>query len=356
MLRRIASENRGALYGLLSALLFGASTPAAKVLLGSASPQLVAGLLYLGSGIGLAIVRGLGVVSRKSAQEAPLRGRDWLWLAAATLSGGLLAPVLLINGLARTTAANASMLLNLEGVATALIAWSFFREHTSRRMIAGMGVILLGATLLSWSGRPSFGTAVGPLMIAIACLCWAIDNNATRNIAGGDPFTIVTIKSVFAGSVNTAIAVLVLHDRMPDGPVISMIALVGFLGYGVSLLCFVLALRHTGTARTSAYFSTAPFVGTILAVVFLHAGFDWKLVAAGVLMALGTYLHLTEEHGHEHIHEGLEHEHSHVHDAHHRHAHAASDPPGEPHAHRHFHQPLVHTHMHFPDEHHRHAH
>ena len=346
--------NRVAFYGLLSALLFGASTPAAKMLLGTTSPQLVAGLLYLGSGIGLAAVRAGG--ARSAPHEAPLRGTDWLWLAGATIAGGIAGPVLLMNGLARTTAATASLLLNLEAVATALIAWLVFREHTSRRMVAGMSVILLGAVILAWNGPISAGAALGPLLIAGACLSWAIDNNLTRNISGGDPYVIASVKSIVAGAITTSIGLLLLHDRLPDVRIAGLIGLVGFFGYGLSLVCFIFAMRYGGTARTSAYFSTAPFVGAILSVLFLHGTFDWRLAVAGALMAVGIYAHVTEEHSHEHAHDALEHEHAHVHDEHHAHAHGPQDPIGEPHSHRHRHEPLIHAHPHFPDLHHRHEH
>jgi len=354
MRRSSVITNRGAFFGLLAALLFGASTPAAKILLNSASPQLIAGLLYLGSGIGLVAVRIAG--ARRAQSEAPLRGADWLWLGGATLTGGIAGPVLLVNGLAHATAATASLLLNLEGVATALIAWLAFREHTSRRMVVGMAVILVGAMALAWGGRPTFGAALGPLLIAGACVCWAIDNNLTRNISGGDPFIIAAIKSLSAGSINTAAGVFLLHDRLPGVRIAGLIALVGFFGYGLSLVCFVLALRHAGTARTGAYFSAAPFVGAILSIWLLHGAVDWRLGVAGLLMAIGVYLHLTEEHVHKHVHGPLEHAHAHIHDEHHRHEHESGAPPGEPHSHLHRHDPLVHSHAHYPDLHHRHEH
>ncbi len=347
------TKNRGAFFGLVSAVLFGASTPAAKLLLGAASPQLIAGLLYLGSGIGLAATQAfLG----RSVSEAPLRRADWPWLTGATLAGGIFGPVLLLNGLARTTAAATSLLLNLETVATALIAWFVFREHTTPRMILGTLVIVLGAMVLAWSGTPTLANASGPLLVAAACAFWAIDNNLTRNISGGNPFTIATIKSVVAGCVNTTAALFLFHDRLPGIAVVAVIGFVGYVGYGLSLVCFVLALRNAGTARTSAYFSTAPFVGALASIGLFHGEVDWRLGIAGLLMGIGVYLHLTEKHAHEHIHSASGHEHVHVHDEHHRHEHAPGDLLGEPHSHAHRHEMLVHSHPHFPDLHHRHGH
>lgn len=313
----------------------------------------MAGLLYLGSGIGLGLVR---LVTKRGAREAPLRGTDWAWLGGAIVLGGIVAPVLLVNGLVISSAADASLLLNLEGVATALLAWLVFREHTSPAMVAGTTLVVMGAATLSWTGHLAPGEARGPLLIAAACLCWAIDNKLTRNVSGGDPYAVAIIKGLVSGAVNTAIGLVLLHDALPAPGVIALSAIVGFFGYGVSLVCFVLALRSAGTARTVGYFSTAPFVGAALSVAILHSPFDWRLVLAGALMALGTYLHVGERHGHAHTHEPLEHDHAHVHDEHHRHDHAPGDPAGEPHAHPHRHTPLTHAHPHFPDAHHRHDH
>jgi multidrug transporter EmrE-like cation transporter len=163
------------------------------------------------------------------------------------------------------------------------------------------------------------------------------------------------IKGLAAGATNLVLA-LALGAHLPPLPAIASAGVVGFLGYGVSLVLFVLALRHLGTARTGAYFSTAPFIGAVLAIALLHEPLTARLMIAGALMALGLYLHLTEAHEHEHSHDALDHEHAHVHDEHHRHAHAAGDPPGEPHTHWHHHEPLRHKHPHYPDLHHRHGH
>jgi drug/metabolite transporter (DMT)-like permease len=343
----------GIVLALLSAVLFGASTPFAKLLLGAVDPWMMAGLLYLGAGIGLAAVhlsRGpLGL----SAVEAPLRRADMPWLALVILSGGVLGPLLLMFGLAVTEAAEASLLLNLEGLATMGIAWLVFRENVDRRLLLGAFAILGGAVLLSWKGEAT--VSWGALLIAGACLCWGIDNNLTRKLSSADPVEIAMLKGLVAGVVNLLLA-LASGAALPSSGVLLVACGVGFLGYGVSLALFVLGLRHLGTARTAAYFSLAPFVGAVLAVVLLGEPMTAKLLAAGALMALGLWLHLAERHDHEHAHEAMEHEHRHHHDAHHQHAHGPDAPPGEPHTHWHRHEPVAHRHPHYPDLHHRHTH
>lgn len=345
----------GAPLAITSAVLFGASTPFAKLLLGDGlSPWLLAGLLYLGSGLGLGILswtrRGLG----SAAAEAPLRRADLPWLALIVLSGGVVGPVLLMVGLVATPASTAALLLNLEGLATMSIAWVVFRENVDRRLLLGAAAILAGAALLSLHGG-SGGIGLGALAIAGACLAWGVDNNLTGKLSAADPVQIAFIKGLAAGTMNLVLA-LAMGAQLPMIGVILAAAMIGFLGYGVSLVLFVLALRHLGTARTGAYFSTAPFFGAALAVLIFAEPVTVRLVAAGVLMAIGVYLHLTEAHDHEHAHRLLEHEHRHVHDAHHHHAHGPKDPLGEPHSHWHRHLPMIHKHPHYPDLHHRGGH
>lgn len=343
----------GIALALLSAVLFGASTPFAKLLLGAVDPWMMAGLLYLGAGIGLAAVHFFRGVLRFSAVEAPLRRSDAPWLALVILAGGILGPLLLMCGLARTDAAGASLLLNLEGLATMGIAWLIFRENVDRRLLLGAFAILGGAVLLSWRGQATFQW--GALMIAGACLCWGIDNNLTRKLSSADPVQIAMLKGLVAGAVNLLLA-LANGATFPPAPILLAAGGVGFLGYGVSLAFFVLGLRHLGAARTGAYFSLAPFVGAVLAVFMLGEPLTVKLLIAGGLMALGLWLHLAERHDHEHSHEAMEHDHRHLHDEHHQHQHGPDAPPDEPHTHWHRHEPMVHRHPHYPDLHHRHRH
>lgn len=340
---------------LVSAALFGASTPAAKLLLGQISPWLLAGLLYLGSGLGLSAVLALRRLRGGVGTEAALAGSDLPWLAGAVLAGGVIGPVLLMLGLATTQASSAALLLNLEGLATMGIAWVVFRENVDRRLLLGAAAILAGALVLSWNGGNVGGVGPGAVLIAGACIAWGVDNNLTRRISGADPLQITAIKGVAAGLINVGIGAL-QGAATPPLTSIAIAGVVGLFGYGVSLICFVLALRHLGTARTGAYFSTAPFVGAMLGVILLREPVSLWLFLAAALMALGVWLHLTERHVHEHAHEAMEHEHAHLHDEHHQHDHGPGDPAGEPHTHRHRHRPLTHSHPHYPDLHHRHGH
>ena len=352
---QLGRDRRGVSLALLAALLFGVSAPLAKLLVGHTTPQLLAGLLYLGSGSGLLVV---WLARRREAREAPLRARDVPWLVGAIASGGVAAPLLLMIGLSRTPAATASLLLNLEGVLTALLAWFVFREHFDRRIAIGMACIVAGGVVLSWEGSARLGGVAGPLAVCAACLGWAIDNNLTQKLSGGDPVQIAMIKGLVAGIVNGAIA-LTLGATLPAVGALGGALVLGFLSYGVSLVLFVLALRHLGTARTGAYFSAAPFVGAVASLLVFREAPTIPLVAGASLMAAGVWLHLTERHEHEHQHEAMEPEHAHVHDLHHQHAHAPDDPPVTdpvPHTHWHRHEPMVHTHPHYPDLHHRHSH
>lgn len=348
-----AAPWRGVSLALASAILFGASTPVVKILLGSVDPWMMAGLLYLGAGFGLAIVHTLRRPLGLAAAEAPLRTRDIPRLVAVVLAGGVAGPLLLMFGLARTDASSGALLLNLEGLATMGIAWIVFRENVDRRLLLGAFAILAGAALLSWGGGIELN--LGAALIAAACLAWGIDNNLTRTLSAADPVQIAMVKGLVAGAVNLALA-LSQGASLPSLGTTLYVGVVGFLGYGASLALFVLALRHLGTARSGAYFSLAPFIGALLAIVLLGEPITTPLLAAGALMGIGLYLHLAERHEHEHVHDAMVHEHRHVHDDHHRHAHSENDQRGEPHSHWHRHAPLVHRHPHYPDLHHRHVH
>ncbi len=342
---------------LLAALLFGASTPLAKLLGVDLPPLLLAGLLYLGSGVGLAIALVVRAMFRRTAREGGslpgIARRDVPWLCGAIVTGGVIGPVLLMTGLQSTDAADASLLLNLEGVLTALIAWVVLKENADRRVVAGMLAIVGGGVVLTW--QPGSGhISVGAMLVAGACLAWAIDNNLTRKVSANDAMLLACIKGLAAGVCNTTLA-LVAGATLPPTGSIAAILVVGFVGYGLSLLLFVVALRTLGSARTGAYFSVAPLFGVLIAFVIWPEVPHWTFWIAAMLMGTGVWLHLRERHGHFHSHEPMEHEHAHVHDAHHQHHH---DAPmhDEPHSHRHRHAPLIHQHPHYPDIHHRHTH
>jgi drug/metabolite transporter (DMT)-like permease len=342
------------LAALGAAALFGASTPLAKQFVGDMSALLLAGLLYLGSGVGLI---GLRLMRDRRWRNPELAGSEWLWLSGAIACGGVLGPTLLMLGLARTSAASASLLLNLEGVLTAVLAWVVFKENANRRVMLGMALIVAGGLALSWPGAPTRSDADwrGAALIMGACLCWALDNNLTRQVSTTDALLIAGLKGLTAAVVNIGLA-LMLGQSLPPWRVANPVLLIGFLGYGVSLTLFVVALRHLGAARTGAYFGAAPFIGAAIAIGVFHESTSLLFWGAGLLMVLGLWLHLTERHEHTHRHETMQHGHRHIHDAHHQHAHIDMCDELKPHDHVHTHIALTHSHQHFPDVHHRHDH
>jgi drug/metabolite transporter (DMT)-like permease len=347
-------RQQGVPAALGAAVLFGAGTPLAKWLLTTVDPWLLAGLLYLGSGLGLWLYRW----SRKMP-AVHLPAAEWPWLIGAIAAGGVAGPVLLMIGLSGMPASGASLLLNAEAVFTALLAWFVFRENVDRRIALGMASIVAGAIVLSW---PAGGWAgvdlgeIGPgLAVLGACLAWAIDNNLTRRVSLTDASWIASLKGLAAGSVNLVLA-LALGATWPAPGRITAALFLGLFAYGASLTLFVVALRHLGTARTGAYFSTAPFIGAAIAIPFLGESAQAPFWVAALLMGVGVWLHLTERHTHEHTHEPLEHGHAHTHDEHHRHAHDFEWEGTEPHSHPHRHAAMTHKHPHFPDIHHRHGH
>ncbi|WP_426177055.1 DMT family transporter [Massilia sp. TWR1-2-2] len=348
---------QGVLYALMAAILFGASAPFAKTLLGEMAPMMLAALLYIGSGIGLVAWYGARRLAGKAAGERAdrLMARDWPWLMGATVFGGILGPVLLMAGLATTAASTASLLLNTEGVFTAALAWFAFKENFDRRIFIGMLLIVAGSVVLNWPSGPLGGVPWSGLAILGACLCWGIDNNLTRKISASDAVQIAAVKGLVAGSVNLALAFM-LGQAPPPLTTTLVAALLGFCSYGLSLVLFVLALRHLGTARTGAYFAVGPFIGVALSLVLLGETPGAAFWLAAVLMAAGIWLHLTERHEHAHTHEPMAHAHAHHHDAHHQHEHDDGGDGAAPHTHAHAHTELTHGHAHTPDIHHRHGH
>jgi drug/metabolite transporter (DMT)-like permease len=345
----------GACAALAAALLFGAGTPLAKLLLQHTGPWLMAALLYLGSGLGLWLLRRY-----RHAPPGCLKPGEWRWLLGAIVCGGVIAPVLLMVGLTSMAASSAALLLNAEGVFTALIAWFAFKENFDSRIALGMAAIVLGAVVLAWpTGNALQLQGLWPALALLgACLGWAIDNNLTRKVALSDASWIAMVKGLCAGTTNLVLALL-LGAHWPGMPTVLGAAVIGFLSYGASLVLFVLALRHLGTARTGANFSVAPFFGAVLALVLLNEPGSWTLLFSGLLMAVGVALHLTEHHQHEHLHAPMAHTHEHLHSAeepHHVHDHAEPPVAGVAHTHAHQHTQMTHTHAHFPDAHHQHRH
>lgn len=346
--------DRGIIAALGAAVLFGISTPISKTLINTTSPLLLAGLLYAGSGIGLTVVLTIRAMTNERTNITWPRGIEVLWLLAAIFVGGAIAPYLLMYGLRTIDAASASLILNLEGVFTALLAWFAFKEHFDRRIAFGMAFIVAAGIVLSLGPAFRSGGSVGPLAITGACMAWAIDNNLTRKVSIHDAMLVACAKGLIAGPLSVALA-LKYGASIPTPLRVIQVGLLGFVGYGLSLTLFVLALRNLGTSRTVAYFSLAPFLGATLAVA-LGAPVTGLLVVAAFLMGAGVWLHVTEHHSHAHTHDALLHEHVHVHDEHHRHQHEAGSDAREPHSHIHVHDPLEHAHGHYPDVHHRHGH
>lgn len=353
----MTSQSNAVMTALVAAALFGAATPVAKLLLGAMSPFMVAGLFYLGSGVGL----GIGIALRKLRQQATntsdnqrIHRAELPWLMGAIVAGGVAGPALLMLGLSSTPAATSSLLLNMEGVLTAVIAWGVFRENVDVQVFLGMVAIVAGGVILSWQPGHA-GVPAGALLIVGACLCWAIDNNLTRKVSTNDAMVIACLKGLIAGPVNLAIAVAT-GAALPGAVTAAAAMTTGLAGYGISLVLFVVALRHLGTARTGAYFSVAPLFGVALSLVLWPEMPSASFWIATALMALGVWLHVRERHVHEHTHETLMHSHPHRHDEHHQHEHDFPYSGDEPHTHPHVHLPITHSHAHYPDIHHRHQH
>jgi drug/metabolite transporter (DMT)-like permease len=340
----------GVVAALAAAVLFGSGTALAKGLLININPWLLAALLYLGSGLGLMLYRGL-----RRLPGVGLQPGEWPWLAGAIFMGGVVGPLLLMIGLTAMPASGASLLLNAESVFTALLAWFVFRENFDRRIALGMAAIIAGAFVLSWPENARLEAAWPAWSVLGACLAWGIDNNLTCKVSLADASWLASIKGLSAGTVNLILAML-LGTTCPPWLNLVEALVVGWFAYGVSLTLFVVGLRHLGTARTGAYFSIAPFFGALLSILWLDEPVDGRLLLAGGLMAVGVWLHLTEQHSHEHLHQAIEHTHDHEHDEHHQHTHSELAPPGVKHTHRHRHEPITHSHQHFPDLHHRHGH
>ena len=345
------------LQALLAALLFGASAPIAKVLLGDVEPIPLAGLLYLGSGISLLAVKAYQRLIQKSREtEAGITSPDIKWLAGAILTGGIAAPIILLFSLRETPGATASLLLNFEGVATMLIAALIFKEGIGRRAGWAILLITLASVVLSTNPNREWGFSIGALGILTACLLWGLDNNLTCNISAKDPLIIVAVKGLAAGSFSLLLGAA-LGDHFPSFDIVLKAMLLGSLSYGASIVLFVHAMRGLGAARTSALFGTAPLAGMLLSFIILRENFNLMLLIAIPLMSIGAFLLINEEHQHHHIHDEVFHEHSHQHDdSHHTHEHVEDILFAQSHSHFHKHPNVEHGHHHTPDLHHRHLH
>jgi drug/metabolite transporter (DMT)-like permease len=344
----------GAVAGLASAVLFGASVPITKRLLPEITPVLLAGLLYLGGGLAVGVVR---VLAARRIVEANLDRSDLPRVLAIVVLGGVVGPLALVHGLRSVSGVSGALLLNLEGPLTVLIALTLFGEHLGGRAALGAGLVFGGACLLALPGASAGGAMQlgGVLLLALACAAWALDNNLTQGLAGKDPWQVVIAKTLGAGTGLVSLALL-LGEPLPGGRLVLATLALGALAYGASVLLDAFALRLLGAAREAAFFATAPFAGALLSVPVLGERIGAMQIGASVVMIVGVALLVRERHGHEHTHETLEHTHRHVHDAHHQHPHPDGVDPAVPHVHPHRHAPLTHAHAHVSDAHHRHAH
>jgi len=338
---------------VLAAILFGVSAPLSKMLLGNIEPVPLASFLYLGSGAGLFLYQVIKyAVSKEKLKEASLKKKDVPWLLGSIIFGGVAAPIILMISLVRTPASTASLLLNFEGVATALIALLLFKENIGKSVGAAIVLITISSIILTWDLRNQWGFSIGAAGIIAACVCWGVDNNFTKKISFKNPFAIVTIKGFSAGLFSLVLSFLI-KNQFPSYTIIFGAMLLGFFSYGLSIVLFVLAMRSLGSARTSALFGTAPFIGAILSFILYKELPDLIFLIALPVMILGTVFLLKEKHNHMHFHEHLIHEHKHTHDdGHHNHIH--DNEISLPHSHIHEHKAIEHEHPHTPDIHHNH--
>jgi drug/metabolite transporter (DMT)-like permease len=353
----VSPHVKGAVLGLSAATLFGLSAPVAKLLLPSSTPLVLASLLYLGGGLGL---MGVGAVRRlraasDSGREARLGRKDVPLLLGVILCGGVVGPVLMLLGLQRLSGVAGSLLLNLEGPFTILLALLVFGEHLGRAGALAAGFIMAGAAVLGFQAGELHGDVLGVLALAGACLAWAVDNNLTQRLSLKDPLALVRTKALGSGMCTLALALLT-GQPFPSLSVGGAALVLGFGSYGLSIVLDAYALRLLGAAREAAYFATAPFVGALVAVPLLGERLRPLDLLAGALMATGVVLLLRERHRHPHTHQTLDHEHLHVHDTHHQHAHPPGTDTTGPHSHPHRHEPVTHEHPHVSDLHHRHKH
>lgn len=335
------------LQALSAALFFGASAPIAKLLLGDIAPIFLASFLYLGSGMGITLTK----LFQPKGIEADIHRADVKWLAGAIISGGILAPIVLMVSLQNTPASTASLLLNFEGVGTTLIALLFFKEAISRRAWTAIIVITLAGIFLSTDFSGGFGISLGALGVILACVLWGVDNNFTRNISGKDPLVIVAWKGLVAGSFSFILA-WALGNPFPSLTPILGTMFLGFFSYGLSTMLFIRSMRGLGAARTSALYGTAPLAGVLLSIFMFGEFPSFFFIIAAILMVGGALLLINESHSHSHVHTAIFHEHSHSHDDL---MHGHDDSKGV-HSHEHEHPAVEHEHDHMPDIHHRHRH
>lgn len=340
-------------YAILAALLYGISSPVSKILLVEIPPTLMAALLYLGAGIGMAGINLYNVLSKKEQLEAKMTAKEMPFILGMILLD-IAAPIFLMLGLTLTTSSNASLLNNFEIVATSLIALFIFKETIGKRMWLAIILITISSIILSVSDLSSLSFSLGSIFVLLACISWGFENNCTRMLSLKDPLQIVVVKG-FGSGLGSLIISFAIHESSYNWLFISYTLLLGFVSYGMSIFLYIKAQRELGAARTSAFYAAAPFIGVIISWIVLHEPITTTFIIALIIMLIGTYYAVSEDHKHSHLHSLETHEHKHNHhDGHHNHSHE-SEIDGE-HSHEHIHEIVEHSHAHLPDLHHRHSH
>ena len=346
-------KRKGLHSAILSAILFGLSPVACKAIVGEMPSSLLAGLLYLGSGLGLTWLVLRQPIPFYSVL-ATLSRRQWVNLVGAILSGGVTAPLFLAYGIRSGTATEVSLLLNFEAVATTLLAWLIFREHIGYRVWVGKALIIGASAFVVVAGSGELRLSMAGLSVLVACVLWGVDNNLTRELESMPAPLLACMKGWIAGAFNIVLSLVLFRSQVTALQVSGVLA-IGALSYGVSLVFFIYALREIGAARTSTWFATGPFIGALFSVVLLGEHPTGAYWAAALVMLSGMLVLYGEVHRHLHRHERLAHAHLHEPDAHHTHTHDAGE-CGMKHDHYHVHEAMEHAHVHWPDVHHRHAH
>ncbi len=339
---------------IVSAALFGISAPLAKSLVEGMPSTELAGLLYLGAFLGLGVFAGLRRLAGAKRSYEPIARKDVKWLIGSIVSGGIVAPILMVTGLTLISGFTASLLLNLEGVFTALLAVTLFHQREGKRLWAALLIMTLASVLLTYDPMNGIFRIEGSLFLIGAMLFWGLDNNLTQKISGKDPVQITMTKGAVAGSSSIAITFLI-GSQMVIGNGVVFALILGAFSYGVSLVLFIMALARLGSARTAALFAIGPFIGAAASIPLLGEPLEWLMLPAAIMMAIAVWLITREHHVHEHRHPAETHAHPHGHDDPH-HRHHPDGAAGETHSHTHTHEETVHSHAHWPDTSHQHEH
>ena len=344
-------KNLATIYAIIAAALYAINVPFSKMLLGHVEPTMMAAFLYLGAGLGMF---ACGIVSKatgKFASTEPLTKKELPYTIAMVVLD-IIAPIFLMFGIKSSNAANVSLINNFEIVATSLIALFVFKEVISKRLWLAIALVTVASVILSFEGAGSFVFNVGSLFVFGACLCWGIENNCTRMLSNKSSIEIVVIKGIFSG-IGSLIVALVMGESIPTILWLVCVLLLGFVAYGLSIYFYVMAQKDLGAAKTSAYYSIAPFLGAAFGMLFLSERPEFQFYVALVVMIVSTYfmikdtigLQHTHEHSHTHTHEhshgDIVHVHEHTHTHTHIHIHGENTDN-----HEHNHKEMSHEHLH----------